>query len=249
MRNKTTFLIVIGITSLIIMACGFGSVAQQKIESQPTTVRATTESSASVEALPTEEIPAVLENLPVKEVEPTKKIENTPTPTIDPLFSAKSCLAKTWEIQGLSEYVIESVPPELIKEYSLEYVETTGAAFLTLTTDEEIVLEAENLVFLFNARFAIFQVPVTVTIDGTSVGTYEIDPTTLTINDMDTSKFTASAKALNENIMDPNQIIDSIPFVRPPFNIAEYSCEGETLELQLTGYPTDLPPLVFQAVE
>ena len=81
------------------------------------------------------------------------------------------------------------------------------------------------------------------------IGTYEITERSLVIQNMDTSKLTASAKALNEDLMDPAQIIGSIPFVRPPFNTADYSCQGETLELKLSGYPNNMPPLVFQAVE
>jgi hypothetical protein len=251
--RKSTILIVIGITSLVIMACGFGSAAQQKIETQPTiitTTEATTvESKAPVEIQPTEEYLAVVESQPTETVKPTVKIENTPTPTIDPLSSARNCLANTWEIEGLSDYVLASVPPELAKEYSLKYVETTGEAYLTLLPDGKVVLQAENLVFHFNARFAIFQVPVTVSIDGTAVGTYDIDTTTLRIDNMDTSGLTASAKAMDEDLMDPDQIINSIPFVRPPYNTAEYACQGDVLELELSGYQGNLPPLVFQAVK
>jgi len=247
--RKTTILIVIGITSLVIMACGFGSAAQQKIEIQPTIVTTTEVSSVPIEARPTEEFSAVIESQPIEEVKPTIKIENTPTPTIDPLNSAKSCLANTWEIDGLSDYVLAAVPPELAKEYNLKYVETTGDAYLTLLPDGKIGLQAENLVFHFNARFTIFQVPVTVSIDGTAVGTYDVDSTTLRIDNMDTSGLTASAKALNEDLMDPDQIINSIPFVRPPYNTAEYACQGDVLELELSGYQENLPPLVFQAVK
>jgi len=247
--RKTTILIVIGITSLVIMACGFGSAAQQKIETQPTIVTTTELSSVPLEARPTEEFSAVIESQPIEEVEATIKIENTPTPTIDPLSSAKSCLANTWEIDGLSDYVLAAVPPELAKEYSLEYVDTTGVAYLILSPDGKIVLQAENLVFHFNARFSIFQVPVTVSIDGTAVGTYDVDSTTLRIDNMDTSGLTASAKAMDEDLMDPDQIINSIPFVRPPYNTAEYACQGDVLELELSGYQGSVPPLVFQAVK
>jgi len=247
--RKTTILSVIGITSLVIMACGFGSAAQQKIESQPTIVTTTEVSSVPVETLPTEEFSAVVESHPTEEVKPTIKIENTPTSTIDPLSSARNCLANTWKIDGLSAYVLAAVPPELAKEYSLEYADTTGEAYLILSPDGRIVLQAENLVFHFNARFSIFQVPVTVSIDGTAVGTYDVDSTTLRIDNMDTSGLTASAKAMDEDLMDPDQIINSIPFVRPPFNTAEYACQGDVLELELSGYQENLPPLVFQAVK
>lgn len=235
--RKTTLLIAIGITSLVIMSCGLGSAAQIKIESQPSAVPETEESPVAVESQPTQ----ILEQV--------TQLKNTPTPTIDPLISAKSCLAKTWQINGLSDYVLAAVPPELAEEYSLEYVDTTGSADLKLTNDGKIELRVENLEFLFNARFTIFEVPVIVSIDGTAYGTYELDATTLRINNMDTSGLTASAKAMGEDIMDPDQIIQSIPFVRPPYNTAAYSCQGDVLTLKLSGYSDEIPPLVFQAVK
>ncbi len=251
--RKSTILIVISITSLVIMACGFSSAAQQKIETQTTIVTATKvttdEFKAPVEVKPTEEFSAVVESQPIKEVKPTLKIENTPLPTIDPLLSAKSCLENTWEIDGLSDYVLAAVPPELVQEYNLEYEDTTGEAYLTLTPEGKFVLQADNLEFLFNARLAIFQVPVTVRINGTAVGTYDVDSNTLTIENMDTSGLTASARALDEDLMDPDQIINSIPFVHVPNNTAAYACQGDILKLELSGYQGNVPPLVLKAVK
>ena len=110
-------------------------------------------------------------------------------------------------------------------------------------------LNAENLEVLFTAKYSIFEVPVTVRIDGTAIGDYDVSATTLTTSNMDTSGLTASAQALNEELIEPNQIINSIPFVKPPFNTAEYSCQGNELILILSGYPENIPPLVFRAVK
>ena len=248
--RKTIKLTVIFLSALVMMACGLGGYATQKVETQPTTPRATVEPSARAEASPTSVSPTSEESLPAQNIEPTNRVEKSPpTPTTDPLISAKNCLAKTWEIKGLNDYVLAAVPPELAEEYSLEYVSTSGAAYLSLSADEKIVLQAEDLVFLFNAQFSIFEVPVTVSIDGAATGIYSVDSTTLTIKDMDTSGLTASARAMNEDLIDPGQIINAIPFIRPPFNTATYACKGETLELELSGYPGDMPPLVFQAVK
>ena len=234
--RKTTLLLIIGITSLIMISCGLGGIAQTVIDSQPTEDDTTLQSTADVESLP-------LDNL-----EQNIQVENTPTPTVDPLLASRSCLAKTWEIKGLSDYVLAAVPPDLAEEYSLEYKDTTGAAYLKLTSDEKIELQINDLEFIFNARFSIFEVPVTVAIDGIADGTYQVENNTLTFNDIDTSGLSASAKALNEDIMEPDQIINAIPIVRPPHNKATYSCQGDMLTLQLSGYPENTPPLVFQAV-
>ena len=86
-------------------------------------------------------------------------------------------------------------------------------------------------------------------LDGTAVGNYMVDNTTLTTANMDTSGLSASAQALNEDLIEPEQIIDSIPFINPPFNTAKYACQGDTLELRLSGYPGNIPPLVFRVVE
>lgn len=235
--RKTPILIVIGLTSLVIMACGFAGLAQQNIEEQPSHTAAV------------KEFPAATEHSLAEEIEPTIQIKNTPTPTVDPIHSAKSCLANTWEINGLSDYVIAAIPPELAEQYDLQYEDTSGQAYFTLSPDGQIILHAENLAFLFTARISIFQVPVTVRMDGTAVGNYDVDSTTLTTSDMDTSGLTASAQALNEDLIEPAQIINAIPFISPPFNTAKYSCQGDVLELALSAYPGNIPPLVFQAVK
>lgn len=234
--RKMTILLFIGITSLIVISCSLGGIAQIAIDSQSMDDDTTILSTEIVESLPTDN------------QEQAITAENTPTPTVDPLLESKSCLAKTWEIKGLSNYVLAAVPPELAEEYSLEYIDTSGAAYLKLSNDEKMELQINNLEFLFNARLAIFEVPVTVRIDGIADGTYQVENNTLTFNDIDTSGLTASAKALDEDVMEPEQIINSIPFVRPPFNKATYSCQGDVLTLNLSGYPDDTPPLVFQAV-
>ena len=234
--RKKNLLLIIGIISLVIMSCSLGGIAQIALESQPMEDNTTLQTTADLEPLPSDS------------QEQAITVENTPTPTIDPLLASKSCLAKTWEIQGLSDYVLAAVPPELAEEYSLEYQNTTGTAYLKLTSDDKMALQINDLEFLFSARFSIFQVPVTVSIDGIADGSYQVDNDTLRFNDIDTSGLTASAKAMDEEIMEPDQIINAIPFVRPPFNTAIYSCQGDELTLKISGYPDNIPPLVFQAV-
>ena len=235
MRKKNSVL-TIGIISLVIMSCSLGGIAQITLESQPMEDNTTLQTTADLEPLPSDS------------QEQAITVENTPTPTIDPLLASKSCLAKTWEIQGLSDYMLAAVPPELAEEYSLEYQNTTGTAYLKLTSDDKMALQINDLEFLFSARFSIFQVPVTVSIDGIADGSYQVDNDTLRFNDIDTSGLTASAKAMDEEIMEPDQIINAIPFVRPPFNTATYSCQGDELTLKISGYPDNIPPLVFQTV-
>lgn len=221
--RKISMLFMIAVTSVVVMACNFVGVIQPNIGGLPSQTAIADES--------------------------TIQAEEAPLPAVDPNAAAKSCLAKTWKIEGLSDYVIAAVPPELAAEYNLQYQDTTGQAYFTLSPDGRIRLQAEDLAFLFTAKVSIFEVPVTVRIDGTAVGNYEADGTTLTTSDMDTSKLSASAQALNEDLIEPSQIINSIPFVNPPFNAAEYTCQGDILELEVSGFPGNIPPLVFQAAE
>ena len=111
------------------------------------------------------------------------------------------------------------------------------------------MMNAEDLRFLFTAKVSVFEVPVTVRIDGTAVGEYAINGTALTTYDMDTRGLTASAQALNEDLIEPDQIIQSIPLVNHPYNTADYICQSNVLELTISGYPADIPPLKFQAVK
>ena len=131
--RKSTLLVIIGITSLIMMSCSLGGIAQIVLDSQPTDELTILQPTDTVESLP------------MQRQEQTNVLDNTPTPTVDPLIVSKNCLAKTWEIDGLSDYVLAAVPPDLAEEYSLEYIDTTGTAYLKLTSDENRILITSQL--------------------------------------------------------------------------------------------------------
>ena len=129
--QKVTILIMIGITSLAIMACGFSGFIQQSVEEQP----AHTESPSQIQEM--------AESAADDEIETTIQTEISPAPTVDPILEAQSCLANTWEINGLSDYVIAAVPPDLAEEYDLQYEDTTGAAYFILSPDGKIIIAGE----------------------------------------------------------------------------------------------------------
>jgi hypothetical protein len=233
--RKTKLIVIVSLLSLSIMGCGFLGFVQSN------SATATPDPIADV-ALPSARLTQPVNEAPAS-------AEQAPAPTVDPLIEAKSCLANTWEMNGLSDYVMAAVPPELAEEYNLQFQGTSGQAYFTLTPEGEFNLHAEELEFQFSAQVAVFEVPVTVRIDGIARGQYAIDNTTLTTSNTDTSGLTASAQAMGEDLMDPNQIINAIPLLNPPFNSAEYICQGSVLELQISGYPGNIPPLVFQAVK
>ena len=186
--------------------------------------------------------------MPTEAVEATSQAPSasTPLPTADPALSAKNCLANTWEITGLSDYVLAAIPPEMAEEYTLEYQDTNGSAYFILTPDGRITLQADQLELLFQTRVAVLTVPVTVSVDGEAVGSYTVEGSTLTTTDMDTSGLTVSAQAMGSELVPPAQIIRAVPLISAPFNTAEFSCTGETLQLTIAGYPEGVPPLVFQ---
>lgn len=247
--QKSTIFLIIGLMIMATMACGLGISVQEETESQSPDSLDTGIISTKKTSTPAEDIPVAEGTLSSNDTESSSLIENSPTPTIDSITIAKNCLAKTWEIEGLSDYVVAAVPPELAAEYNLQYEDTTGKAYLILSHNDQVVLQADNLEINLKARVSIFEVPVKVSIDGMANGSYDIDGSTLRTDHMDTDGLTASAKALDEELIDQDQIIESIPFVRAPYNAAEFSCQGDRLELEMSGYPEDIPPLVFRAVK
>jgi hypothetical protein len=242
--RKISLLLMISFTSLSITACGVIRSVPFDALSQPSTNTPSDEQTLQME---------VADKGTDEGVGTSNQIEVTATPTlaptVDPLSSAKRCLANTWEIPDLSEYVIAAIPQDLAEEYDLEYQDTKGEAYITLTPEGKFTLSADNLELIFSAKAFIFEVPVTVRVDGTAVGNYDVDLTTLTISNVDTSRLSASAQALGEDLVDSDQIIKAVPFIRAPFNTAEYTCQGDTLELEFTNYSGILPALIFQAVK
>lgn len=171
----------------------------------------------------------------------------SPIPTIAP--TQESCLIGNWQVSGLSDYILAFIPPELAEQYSLQYQGTNGSIYFSLLPDGSLSMQADALEILFEAKMSIFTVPVSAILDGQVSGKYSVDGDTLTTSDMDTSGLSASAQAMGNQLMDKAQIIDAIPLLSPPFNTAQYSCSGDTLQLRLPAYPESLPPLVLNRMK
>jgi hypothetical protein len=175
------------------------------------------------------------------------QITPTPLPTIDPISKARSCLANTWLMDGLSDYVVAVIPQDFVDEYDLQYEGSSGIAYFVFSADGQVTFITENLEMQFTTTAYVFEIPVTVRMDGIATGNYEIDTTNLTFTDFDTSGLTTSAKILEEDIVDPDQIKNLVPFINPPFNTATYTCQEDVLELSISDFPNEIPPLVFKA--
>lgn len=217
----------LGLLALLSLACNLPNIF------------ATTSSETLEEPIQTDSLPLVNEtSLAVDE-----------TSAADPLSVAKSCLNGTWVINNLSSYITAAIPPDLADEYGLVYKETSGNATLTLIPDGRITLLFDGLIFLFDANVSLFTVPLTVGIDGEVRGAYSLDRYLLTTSQMDTSDLSVAAQAIGQDVVSTEQILSLIPLVQSPFNNAVYACSGNTLQLQFSSYPSDLPPLVFQRVQ
>jgi len=138
-------------------------------------------------------------------------------PTIQPTPTGQSCLINTWEIPGLSDYVLAAIPPDLAEQYQLKYKDTSGHIYVTFSPDGQMKLQADQLEMLFDAKVSLFRVEVAVTLDGVAVGDYDVNGSTLTTSNVDTSALNASAQALG----------------------------GSTLQMRILAYPDSMPPLVF----
>jgi hypothetical protein len=110
MMKKTLLLLIMSLISLAVMACGMIGFTQIENGSQPPKNTGNAIGETPEEPKLADEInsgPQVL--------------QPTPAPTLDPVVAAKSCLAKTWEIAGLSDYVIAAVPSKMAADYDLQY--------------------------------------------------------------------------------------------------------------------------------
>jgi len=225
--NLSRFWLFIGLIALVSLACNLPNLFATP---SPETV----------------EEPIQISSLPLVSELPSTAQE---TSSVDPLSAAKSCLNGTWVINNLSSYVAAAIPPELADEYDLVYKETSGTATLSFVPDGRITLLFDELIFLFDAKISLFTVPLTLRVDGQVNGVYSLSGDTLTTSQMDTSRLSAAAQAMGQDVIDPAQIISLIPLVQSPVNNALYTCAGNTLQLQFPAYPVDFPPLVFQRVQ
>jgi hypothetical protein len=92
-----------------------------------------------------------------------------------------------------------------------------------------------------------FTLPVEIRLNGVAAGAYSLDGKTLTTHDMDVVGLSASAKMAGKDLIDPAQILNSVPLLRAPYNTAGYTCSGDTLLLKINAYP-NLDPLELKRV-
>lgn len=195
----------------------------------------------------------VVQNL--NEATPTDALENippatlAPTLTADPSIAAKACLVGNWEIGDLSPYILAAIPPDMAEQYKLQYKGASGKAYFTLSPNGELDIQADQLEMLFEAQASIFTVPISVRVDGEASGTYSVDENRLTTSNVDTSRLTASAQAMGNDLLDSGQILNAIPLLRPPYNSAEFTCAGDRLQLKVSSYTEQIPPLDFNRLK
>ena len=218
--KKYRLLIVIALAVILVMACNLPDAIINSIQYS---------SAEEGEAGSKEEMPG----------------ENILSPGIIVTEAPGACLAGTWEVTGIHEYVLAAIPQEMAEEYGLEYKGTNGSAYFILTPDGEVIMQADGLEIVLEAQASIFTVPVTASIDGEAVGRYTANGGVLTTTGMDTSALSASAQAMGQELANASQIIRAIPLLQPPANSAEYTCEGDTLRLRVGAYPASIPPLEF----
>lgn len=166
-------------------------------------------------------------------------------PTIQPTPTGQPCLVNNWSIPGLSDYVLAAIPPEVAEQYQLKYKSTSGNMYVTFSPDGVMTLQADQLEMLFDAKASILRVEVAVTLDGVAVGDYGVNGGTLTTSNVNTSALNGSARAMGRDLLDSQQIIGSVPLLQVPYNTADFSCQGSTLQLKILAYPDSMPPLVF----
>lgn len=224
--NRYRLILFLSLVGLVFLACSLPGIARQNLQNIRITIQAPTQPPAQAPAA-----------------------TRAPAPTTDPLASAKTCLANTWEITDISSSIMAAIPPEMAKQYNLQYTGTSGKGYYTLTQDGNVLMQADQMELQFTAKASIFDVPVKVNVDGEARGKYSLQGNTLTTSDMDTSRLTASAQALGQEMVSQEQIIQAIPLINSPHNTAEYSCSGDTLQLKLSSYPESVPPLVFHKVK
>ena len=169
-------------------------------------------------------------------------------PTIQPTPTGQPCLVNNWSIPGLSDYVLAAIPPEMAEQYQLKYKSTSGNMYVTFSPDGVMTLQADQLEMLFDAKASILRVEVAVTLDGVAVGDYDVNDSTLTTSNVDTSALNGSARAMGRDLLDSQQIIGAVPLLQAPYNSADFSCQGSTLQMRILAYPDSMPPLVFTKV-
>lgn len=177
----------------------------------------------------------------------TAQAENTAVPPATP--TSIPCVYGTWKASDLSAVILAAIPQETIDQYGLRYRSTSGKLLLTLNPDGSAYFDANDLKMEFDAKIAFFTVPLVISLDGESSGRYSDDGSTITTSGFETAGITASARAAGQDVLSQADILSGIPMLQPPFNVAAYTCSGDTLQASVAGYPATIPALTFEREE
>ena len=173
-------------------------------------------------------------------VNPTSQPTDTPKPS--------ACLVGSWQASNLGNYILSALPQEVLDEYQPAFKSESGELLITFGADGSVNIAANQFELVFDTKASVFTVALVVRLDGTINGQYYIDGNTIVTSNMNTSQMKASARALGQDMFPPEEILPMIPLVEPPFNAAYYQCSQQTLSLQLTAYPDDVPPVNLQRI-
>jgi hypothetical protein len=241
---KLTRLIWIGFLALFIVACAFFGIGERPV-AIPTgaldpTLHVLETSLAQPPAAPGIVAESTLAPSPANP--PTDTIPDTVPPT----SSAAGCLVGTWQAVNIQDYVIAAIPPRMMEEYQPTYQNTSGAVYISFFNNGLVTIQAYKLALEFDIQSGIFRVGLVVALDGLSSGQYQADGVQVVTSRMTTTGLTASARAFEQDVIAPEQIIAALPLVQPPFDVASYQCDAQTLSLRLSAYPENIPALQFQ---
>lgn len=226
MNRKRTFAMFC-MAAIILLSCNLPGIAQRSAQkTQPS------------------QDPGGAVQLPSTPAKNPTALQPTAAPTLSPL----DCLAGSWEPGDLSPYVMAGIPPEMTNQAEITYKGTSGRVAITFSKDGKISLRGEQFKLLFDAKVSFLTLPLEVSLNGQANGSYHVSGNTLTTSNMDSSGLSASAKMAGQDLVDQATILSSVPMLNPPYNSATFTCSGSSLEMKLSGYPENLPPLKLKRV-
>jgi hypothetical protein len=194
--------------------------------------------------LPTPQVQQPTETVSTKTLPPFPQ-EKSAAATQDP---QSACLVGVWQPVNIGNYLVAAIPADAIPSEQVSFKNTTGQIWYKFNSDKTFGVSAQDLKLNFNVKVNILTLGLEIGINGPANGGYSLSGNELITENVQTDQLSAHATMSGAQVVEPAVVISYIPLLKPPFNQAEYQCNGNSLTLKINAMAQNVPAISLERV-
>jgi hypothetical protein len=167
-----------------------------------------------------------------------------PSPTITP--TPPSCLVGIWQIEVPETFLRASIPAGSFDPATLDFRDSVGSVAYRFDDKGILTVEAVNFNGSFDVKEGIDLVALDILMSGFASGRYQLEGNIVRVTEILSSEMQYSAIYDKEEMMSDVKANAFLPLFALPYNNATFSCDQDTLSLELPNFPNIQDALEFK---